>query len=78
MRQAHGFAYGGSIIQDIGYYPHGSHFFSDLLHYVRGGDFITAMIRDSRDLNEYAFALGSLAHYAADNNGHGASVINCC
>jgi Zinc dependent phospholipase C len=70
MREAHGFAYGGSIIQDIGYYPHGSHFFRDLLHYVRGGDFITAMIRDSRDLNEYAFALGSLAHYAADNNGH--------
>src|SRR6476661_79144 len=70
LRQAHGFAYGGSIIQDIGYYPHGSHFFSDLLHYVRGGNFIIAMIRNSRDLNEYAFALGSLAHYAADNNGH--------
>ena len=70
LRKAHGFAYGGSIIQDIGYYPHGSHFFSDLLHYVRGGDFIIAMIRNSRDLNEYAFALGSLAHYAADNNGH--------
>ena len=70
IRQAHGFAYGGSIIQDIGYYPHGSHFFSDLLHYVRGGDFIIAMIRDSQDLNEYAFALGALAHYAADNNGH--------
>jgi hypothetical protein len=70
LRQAHGFAYGGSIIQDIGYYPYGSHFFSDLLHYVRGNNFINAMIRDSRDLNEYAFALGSLAHYAADNNGH--------
>jgi len=70
LRQAHGFAYGGSIIQDIGYYPYGSHFFSDLLHYVRGNHFIMAMIRDSRDLNEYAFALGSLAHYAADNNGH--------
>jgi len=70
LRKAHGFAYGGSIIQDMGYYPRGSHFFSDLLHYVRGGDFIIAMIRDSQDLNEYAFALGSLAHYAADNNGH--------
>jgi hypothetical protein len=70
LRKAHGFAYGGSIIQDLGYYPGGSHFFSDLLHYVRSGDFIIAMIRDSRDLNEYAFALGSLAHYAADNNGH--------
>jgi hypothetical protein len=70
LRQAHGFAYGGAIIQDIGYYPHGTHFFSDLLHYVRSGDFILAMIRDSQDLNEYAFALGSLSHYAADNNGH--------
>jgi hypothetical protein len=70
LRQAHGFAYGGAIIQDLGYYPHGSHFFSDLLHYVRSGDFIQALIRDSKDLDEYAFALGALAHYAADNNGH--------
>jgi hypothetical protein len=70
LRQAHGFAYGGAIIQDLGYYPHGSHFFSDLVHYVRSGDFIEALIRDSQDLDEYAFALGALAHYAADNNGH--------
>lgn len=70
LRQAHGFAYGGAIIQDLGYYPHGSHFFSDLVHYARSGDFIQALIRNSQDLNEYAFALGALAHYAADNNGH--------
>ena len=70
LRQAHGFAYGGAIIQDLGYYPHGSHFFSDLVHYVRSGDFIQALIRDSQDLDEYAFALGALAHYAADSNGH--------
>jgi Zinc dependent phospholipase C len=70
LRQAHGFAFGGAIIQDLGYYPHGSHFFSDLVHYVRSGDFIEALIRDSQDLNEYAFALGALAHYAADSNGH--------
>jgi hypothetical protein len=70
VRQAHGFAYGGAIIQDLGYYPHGSHFFSDLVHYVRSGDFIQALIHDSQDLDEYAFALGALAHYAADNNGH--------
>jgi hypothetical protein len=70
LRRAHGFAYGGSIIQDLGYYPHGSHFFSDLVHYVRSGDFIQALIRNSQDLDEYAFALGALAHYAADNNGH--------
>jgi hypothetical protein len=70
LRQAHGFALGGAIIQDLGYYPHGSHFFSDLVHYVRSGDFIQALIRDSQDLDEYAFALGALAHYAADSNGH--------
>ena len=70
MKEAHGYAYGGSIIQDMGYYPHGSKFFSDLTHYVRSGDFILAMLRDSKDLDGYAFALGSLAHYAADNDGH--------
>jgi Zinc dependent phospholipase C len=67
---AQAYAYGGAIIQDMGYYPYGSHFFSDLTHYVRSGDFIVALLRDARDLNEYAFALGSLAHYAADNVGH--------
>jgi hypothetical protein len=70
LTEAHGYAYGGSIIQDLGYYPFGSKFFSDLTHYVRSGDFILNMIRESQDLDEYAFALGALAHYAADNNGH--------
>jgi hypothetical protein len=70
LREAHGYAYGGAIIQDMGYYPHGSMFFSDLAHYVRSGDFVVAMLRDSKDLNEYAFALGALAHYAADTDGH--------
>ena len=70
LNQAHAYAYGGSIIQDLGYYPFGSKFFSDLTHYVRSGDFILNMIRESQDLNEYAFALGALAHYAADNDGH--------
>ena len=70
LKIAHGYAYGGAIIADIGYYPHGSPLFSDLTHYVRSGDFVLALLRDSNDLNGYAFALGSLAHYAADNNGH--------
>jgi hypothetical protein len=70
LREAHGYAYGGAIIQDMGYYPHGSMFFSDLAHYVRSGDFVEILIRDSKDLNEYAFALGALAHYAADIKGH--------
>ena len=70
LRDAHAHAYGGAIIQDMGYYPFGSKFFSDLTHYVRSGDFIVALIRSSQNLNEYAFALGALAHYAADNEGH--------
>jgi hypothetical protein len=70
LARAHGYAYGGSIIQDLGYYPFGSKFYSDLTHYVRSGDFILNLIRESQDLDEYAFALGALSHYAADNNGH--------
>ena len=70
LREAHAYAYGGSIIQDMGYYPFGSKFFTDLVHYVRSGDFIEALLRESQDINEYAFALGALAHYAADNDGH--------
>jgi len=70
LRDAHGYAYGGAIIKDMGYYPYGSKFFSDLAHYVRSGDFVQIMLRDAQNLNEYAFAVGSLAHYAADNEGH--------
>ncbi len=70
LSKAHAFAYGGSLIQDMGYYPFGSHFFSNLVHYVRSGDFVEALLRDASDVNEYAFALGALSHYAADNSGH--------
>src|ERR1700758_1840132 len=67
---AQAFAYGGSIIQDMGYYPYGSHFFSDLTHYVRSGDFVLALLRDAQNVYDYAFALGALSHYATDNQGH--------
>jgi hypothetical protein len=70
LEKAHAYAYGGCIIQDMGYYPFGTKLFTDLTHYVRSGDFIVALIRESHDINEYAFALGALAHYAADTNGH--------
>lgn len=70
LLEAHAYAYGGCIIQDLGYYPFGSKLFSDLVHYVRSGDFVAALLREAADANEYAFALGGLAHYAADNNGH--------
>jgi zinc dependent phospholipase C len=70
LSRAQAYAYGGAIIQDMGYYPYGNPFFSDLTHYVRSGDFIQALLRDAQDLTEYAFAVGALAHYAADNDGH--------
>ena len=70
LLEARAYAYGGCVIQDLGYYPFGSRFFSNLLHYVRTGDFVDALIRDARDIDEYAFALGALGHYAADNSGH--------
>lgn len=70
LKQAHAYAYGGSVVQDMGYYPFGNKYFSDLVHYVRSGDFVEALLRDSSDVNEYAFALGALAHYASDNTGH--------
>jgi hypothetical protein len=70
LQQAHAYAYGGCVLQDMGYYPFGNKFFSDLLHYVRSGDFVEALLEDSSDLNEYAFALGALSHYASDNSGH--------
>lgn len=74
LREAHAYAYGGAIIQDMGYYPFGSKFFTDLVHYVRSGDFVEALLGEAQDVNEYAFALGSLAHYFADNNGHAIAV----
>lgn len=74
LREAHAYAYGGAIIQDMGYYPYGSHFFSDLTHYVRSGDFVENLLRDAQDIDEYAFALGSLSHYIADIDGHNIAV----
>jgi hypothetical protein len=70
LRKAHAYAYGGSLVQDMGYYPFGNKFFSELVHYVRTGDFVEALVRDSSNINEYAFALGALSHYASDTSGH--------
>jgi hypothetical protein len=70
LKEAHGYAYGGAVIQDLGYYPFGSVEFSDLVHYVRSGDFVRELLLQSQDANEYAFALGALAHYASDIAGH--------
>ena len=70
LQDARAYAYGGSLIQDLGYYPFGSRFFTNLVHYVRSGDFVIALMRDAQTVDEYAFALGALAHYASDNAAH--------
>src|SRR6201985_3765175 len=70
LQRARSYAYAGSVIQDIGYYPFGDPFFSDLTHYVRSGDFIVHLFRDAKDANQLAFAVGALSHYVGDNIGH--------
>ena len=70
ITEAHAYAYGGAVIQDLGYYPFGSTEFSDLVHYVRSGDFVRELLLESQDVDEYAFALGALSHYASDIVGH--------
>src|SRR5580698_7560895 len=70
LKEAHAYAYGGAVIQDLGYYPFGSREFSDLVHYVRSGDFVRELLIESQDVDEYAFALGALSHYASDIAGH--------
>lgn len=70
ITEAHAYAYGGAVIQDLGYYPFGNREFSDLVHYVRSGDFVRELLLESQDVNEYAFALGALSHYASDIAGH--------
>jgi len=70
IKEAHAYAYGGAVIQDLGYYPFGSKEFSNLVHYLRSGDFVRELLTESQDVNEYAFALGALAHYASDIAGH--------
>jgi len=70
LKEAHGYAYGGSLMQDMGYYPFGNKFLSDLTHYVRTGDFVICLLQEANTADEYAFALGALAHYASDISGH--------
>ena len=57
IREAHAYAYGGAVIQDLGYYPFGRKEFSNLVHYVRSGDFVRELLLESQDVDEYGFAL---------------------
>jgi hypothetical protein len=74
LREAHAYAYGGCAIQDLGYYPFGHEFFSDLTHYVRSADFVRSLLRNAKDANELAFAIGALSHYVGDSVGHAEAV----
>src|ERR1051326_1892734 len=55
LKKAHAFSYGGSLIQDMGYYPFGNKYFSDLTHYVRSGDFIVNLLNEATDLTKTGF-----------------------
>lgn len=70
LREAHAYAYGGCAIQDLGYYPFGDKFFSELLHYVRTGELVQQLLADANTADELAFALGALSHYVGDSLGH--------
>ncbi len=70
LDHARAYAYGGCVIQDIGYYPFGDPAFSNLTHYVRSGDFVLNLFRNATNANELAFAVGALSHYIGDSVGH--------
>ena len=70
LDRARAYAYGGCVIQDMGYYPFGNKLFSDLTHYVRTGDFVLNLFRNAHNANELAFAVGALSHYVGDSFGH--------
>lgn len=70
LENARAYAYGGCVMQDIGYYPFGDRFYSDLTHYVRSGDFVVSLFRNAHNANELAFAVGALSHYIGDSVGH--------
>ena len=70
LEKARSYAYAGCVIQDIGYYPFGNSFFSELTHYVRSGDFVVFLFREAKSANELAFAIGALSHYIGDSVGH--------
>lgn len=72
--EAHAYVYGGCAVQDMGYYPFGKVFFSNLTHYVRSGDFVAGLLKDAKTLNEYAFAIGALSHYLGDSIGHSEAI----
>lgn len=70
LKVARSYAYGGTLMTDVGYSPFGSHHFTNLVHYVRSGDFVESLLNEAQNVYEYAYALGALCHYMADRYGH--------
>jgi hypothetical protein len=56
----------GSVAPDMGYFPGGEKFLSDLAHYVRSGGLVRALARLATDEVGRAFALGWATHAVAD------------
>src|SRR3569833_1509931 len=63
LKKAHAYAYGGCLLPDMGYFPFGSIYFTNLAHYVRSGDFVENLLGESKNIDESAIALGALCHY---------------
>lgn len=74
LKNLHAYAYGGAVSPDMGYYPFGSVLYTNLVHYVRSGDFVEALLTEAKSPEEYSFALGALCHYYADVYGHSIGV----
>lgn len=62
--------YQGSWGPDLGYFPGGHPFLSDLAHYVRTGELTRTLVRSARTPTERAFAQGWLTHVLADQAIH--------
>ena len=77
LKEAHAYAYGGAVMPDMGYYPLGSQFFTNLIHYVRSGDFVSNLLDEAQNINEYAFAIGAMSHYFSDKYGHPIGTNHC-
>ena len=60
LREARAYACGGCVIRDLSYYSLGNHYFSHLTHYVPQRRFVEALLGDSQNVDENAFALGGV------------------
>ncbi|TVR66650.1 MAG: hypothetical protein EA422_01610 [Gemmatimonadales bacterium] len=60
----------GALAPDLGYFPGGERFLSDLSHKVRSGTLARALLAEARAPEERAFAWGWVTHVLADRLVH--------